>query len=204
MASPLSTGGPGALFSGDPLEPVLELFARYGDSGYGGEAVTQLEHALQTATLAAAAGSPDSLVAAALLHDLGHLLHELPDDAPDKGIDDRHELLAARKLTALLARPCAIQCGSTWRQSDISPQSSRRISRSSALPRGRASPSKGVRCRPTRWPPSSASRTGATPCNCVAGTTRRRWPDSRPRPWRPLPTSSGGASATRWPDDLAE
>ena len=101
MASPLSTGGPGALFSGDPLEPVLELFARYGDSGYGGEAVTQLEHALQTATLAAAAGSPDSLVAAALLHDLGHLLHELPDDAPDKGIDDRHELLAARKLTAL-------------------------------------------------------------------------------------------------------
>lgn len=90
------TGSPDA----DPLAPVLDLFARHGDSEYGGEAVTQLEHALQTATLAAAAGSADSLVAAALLHDLGHLLHDLPDDAPDKGIDDRHELLAARRLAA--------------------------------------------------------------------------------------------------------
>ena len=28
---------------------------------------------------------------ASLLHDIGHLLHDLPDDAPDEGIDDRHE-----------------------------------------------------------------------------------------------------------------
>ena len=71
----------------DPLAPVIGLFVEYGDSEYGGEAVTQLEHALQTATLGAAAGAPDSLVAAALLHDLGHLLHGLPDDAPDRGLD---------------------------------------------------------------------------------------------------------------------
>ena len=30
---------------------------------------------------------------AALLHDVGHLLHDLPDDAPDDGIDDVHEQL---------------------------------------------------------------------------------------------------------------
>ncbi len=34
---------------------------------------------------------PDALVVAALLHDIGHLLHDLPEDAPDAGIDDRHE-----------------------------------------------------------------------------------------------------------------
>jgi [1-hydroxy-2-(trimethylamino)ethyl]phosphonate dioxygenase len=28
-----------------------------------------------------------------LLHDVGHLLHELPDDAPDDGVDDVHERL---------------------------------------------------------------------------------------------------------------
>lgn len=85
----------------DPLAPVIGLFVEYGDSEYGGEAVTQLEHALQTATLGAAAGAPDSLVAAALLHDLGHLLHGLPDDAPDRGLDDHHEQLAARRLARI-------------------------------------------------------------------------------------------------------
>lgn len=85
----------------DPLAAVIALFIEHGDSEYGGESVTQLEHALQAATLGAASGAPDSLVVAALLHDLGHLLHALPDDAPDRGIDDRHELLAARRLARI-------------------------------------------------------------------------------------------------------
>lgn len=74
---------------------VLNLFRRSGGSQYGGEAVSQLEHALQAATAAEAEGAGAALVAAALLHDVGHLLHELPDDAPDQGVDDRHELLGA-------------------------------------------------------------------------------------------------------------
>ncbi|MEM8677903.1 MAG: phosphonate degradation HD-domain oxygenase [Planctomycetota bacterium] len=72
-------------------EQIADLFDRRGDSEYGGEAVTQLEHALQCAQLAEQAGASDALVVAALLHDIGHLLHDLPDDAPDEGIDDRHE-----------------------------------------------------------------------------------------------------------------
>jgi [1-hydroxy-2-(trimethylamino)ethyl]phosphonate dioxygenase len=32
------------------------------------------------------------------LHDIGHLLHALPDDAPDFGVDDLHEELAAMFL----------------------------------------------------------------------------------------------------------
>lgn len=75
----------------DAVDEIMDLFQRRGDSEYGGEAVTQMEHALQCALLAEQAGASESLIAAALLHDIGHLLHELPDDAPDEGIDDHHE-----------------------------------------------------------------------------------------------------------------
>jgi phosphonate degradation associated HDIG domain protein len=78
---------------------ILRLFAQRGDSAYGGEAVSQREHALQAAHLAQASGAGADLIAAALLHDVGHLLHNLPDDAPDEGVDDRHETLAGRWLT---------------------------------------------------------------------------------------------------------
>lgn len=73
------------------IDRILELFREHGNSQYGSEAVSQLEHGLQTATLALQAGANEVLVAAALLHDIGHLLHNLPDDAPDQGIDDCHE-----------------------------------------------------------------------------------------------------------------
>ncbi|MBL9124683.1 MAG: HD domain-containing protein [Planctomycetaceae bacterium] len=79
-------------------EQVLRFFRERGGSQYGQEAVTQLEHALQVALLAEQAGASPSLIAAGLLHDLGHLLHNHPDDAPDQGIDDRHEELAGRWL----------------------------------------------------------------------------------------------------------
>lgn len=77
---------------------VLRLFRERGNSQYGGEAVTQLEHALQAATFADRDGASAALIAAALLHDVGHLLHELPECAPTEGIDDRHETLAAKWL----------------------------------------------------------------------------------------------------------
>jgi [1-hydroxy-2-(trimethylamino)ethyl]phosphonate dioxygenase len=76
------------------VDDIRELFERNGGSLYGGEAVTQLEHALQAAMLAEADGAEAPLIVAALLHDIGHLLHDLPDDAPDDGVDDVHEMLA--------------------------------------------------------------------------------------------------------------
>lgn len=78
----------------DIVDDIRKLFERNGGSLYGGEAITQLEHALQAAMLAEADGADASLIVAALLHDIGHLLHDLPDDAPDDGVDDVHELLA--------------------------------------------------------------------------------------------------------------
>lgn len=79
----------------DIIADILQLFNEKGHSEYGGEAVTQLEHALQTATLARENSASDQLITAALLHDIGHLLHDLPNDAPLKGIDDVHENKAA-------------------------------------------------------------------------------------------------------------
>ncbi|WP_165253008.1 HD domain-containing protein [Paludisphaera soli] len=78
------------------VDEILRLFKGRGDSAYGREAASQREHALQAAHLAREAGSPPTLVVATLLHDVGHMLHDLPDDAPDHGVDDRHEELAAR------------------------------------------------------------------------------------------------------------
>ncbi|MFO0948607.1 MAG: HD domain-containing protein [Planctomycetota bacterium] len=83
------------------VEMILELFESRGDSEYGGEAVTQLEHALQAATLAEQEGAAPELIVAALLHDVGHLLHDLPEDAPDEGVDDHHENAAGNYLRKL-------------------------------------------------------------------------------------------------------
>lgn len=79
-------------------DEILALFGAKGDSSYGGEGVTQLEHGLQAAALAEADGANGELIVAALLHDVGHLLHDLPDDAPDNGVDDLHEELGAKWL----------------------------------------------------------------------------------------------------------
>ncbi len=70
---------------------VARLMQRRGGEAYFGEPVSQLEHALQAAWFATQANSAPSLVAAALLHDIRHLLHDLGEDVADQGIDTRHE-----------------------------------------------------------------------------------------------------------------
>jgi phosphonate degradation associated HDIG domain protein len=76
----------------DPIREIFFLFERHGGGAYGGERVTQLQHALQCATFAEEAGADAALIAAALLHDIGHLVHDLGADPVARGIDDRHEL----------------------------------------------------------------------------------------------------------------
>jgi predicted HD phosphohydrolase len=90
---------------------IVSLLEQRGDSQYGGEAVSQLEHALQSAWLAEQEQAAPELIVAALLHDIGHLLHDLPDDAPDLGIDDAHEKCPEQVLWPCRHRahspPCA-------------------------------------------------------------------------------------------------
>lgn len=76
---------------------LAELFARLGGLHYG-EDVTQLEHALQTAHHAKLDGAPPALVAAGLLHDVGHLMQKAGENAAELGIDTRHEQISAGYL----------------------------------------------------------------------------------------------------------
>jgi [1-hydroxy-2-(trimethylamino)ethyl]phosphonate dioxygenase len=82
----------------DPIDVLLGLFQKKGDAAYLGEPVSQTEHALQTAWAAEQAGAGSALIAAALLHDVGHLLHDLPEDCALAGIDDAHEVRGQRWL----------------------------------------------------------------------------------------------------------
>jgi phosphonate degradation associated HDIG domain protein len=83
------------------LEEITRLLAQKGTAMYGREAVSQLEHALQCATLAESAGESNEMITACLLHDLGHLVHNLGDRVADEEIDDRHEYRAIPHLRHL-------------------------------------------------------------------------------------------------------
>jgi phosphonate degradation associated HDIG domain protein len=87
-----------AMAGEDPIDFVMRLFKERGDAAYLGEPVSQTEHALQTAWAAERAGARKALVAAALLHDVGHLLHDFPEDCALVGIDDAHEERGGRWL----------------------------------------------------------------------------------------------------------
>ncbi len=82
------------------LEDVLKTYREHGHRLYG-ESVTELQHALQCATFAQQAGEPPVVVAAALLHDYGHLCHQLGEDIADHGVDARHEHIGASRLRGL-------------------------------------------------------------------------------------------------------
>lgn len=71
---------------------IFQTFHQRGDLAYGTEAVTQRQHALQSAHLAEAEGADEGLIAAALLHDIGHILDaaNLPQGT-EANLDDGHE-----------------------------------------------------------------------------------------------------------------
>ncbi|HTJ94670.1 MAG TPA: HD domain-containing protein [Pararobbsia sp.] len=84
------------------IEDIRQLYESHGGIAYSGEPVTQLEHALQSATLAELAGASDELVVAAFLHDLGHLLNLQGDSPTVQGIDDQHQYFALPFLRRVL------------------------------------------------------------------------------------------------------
>ena len=83
------------------LDTIEQLYRDRGSQQYGNEAVSQLEHAMQCATLAREGGASDTTITACFLHDIGHLLHDLGEDIAERGVDDRHEYRAIPHLQSL-------------------------------------------------------------------------------------------------------
>ena len=84
------------------VDRVFELLATGGGAAYFGEPVTVLEHSLQAAWFVQRTDASAALVGAALLHDLGHLVHSEGEDVAQRGLDTRHEELAAAALAGHL------------------------------------------------------------------------------------------------------
>lgn len=91
------------------IDEIFTVFREHGSEQYLGEQVSMTEHMLQAAYAAEQDGAPPRLVAAALLHDYGHFIHDLPADAAEHGIDTRHEEVAhaflSRHFGAEVAEP---------------------------------------------------------------------------------------------------
>ncbi|WP_261841109.1 HD domain-containing protein [Aliamphritea ceti] len=73
------------------VEYLLEVFAVRGPESYLGEPVSMADHMEQSAACAVEDDAPDSLVIAALLHDIGHFIGDFPLDALENGTDNLHE-----------------------------------------------------------------------------------------------------------------
>ena len=91
------------------LDDVLRTYRVHGHRHYG-EDVTELQHALQCAAFARQAGDPPVVIAAALLHDYGHLCHQFGEDIANHGVDARHEHVGYQKLKPLFTDDLVDAC----------------------------------------------------------------------------------------------
>jgi predicted HD phosphohydrolase len=88
---------------------IGDIFNRRGAESYLGEDVTMSEHMLQGVTLAQEEDAGDILIAAALLHDIGHYTNEFPEDALAQGTDNHHEEAGARVIAGFFP-PIVTDC----------------------------------------------------------------------------------------------
>ena len=75
----------------DIVKRIAEMLERNGKALYGGEAVTQTQHALQCAALAEQNGASPKLITASLLHDVGHVVDPEFEAALEREEDLYHE-----------------------------------------------------------------------------------------------------------------
>ncbi|WP_432719979.1 HD domain-containing protein [Jeongeupia wiesaeckerbachi] len=142
-----------------------------GHSLYGGEAISQLEHALQSAECAERDGAPAALITAALLHDVGHLVAGQGDDDLADGIDDRHEQTGVAALRELFGddvlAPIALHVTAKRYLCGVEPGYLADLSEASRLSLALQG---GVMAEP------EAERFGRNP-HAVAAIALRRWDD---------------------------
>lgn len=82
----------------DFITTLGHYLSQNGKDAYYGEPITQLEHALQTAHAALRHKARPELISAALLHDIGHLLHSYDEYCADDDIDSQHQYIGDQYL----------------------------------------------------------------------------------------------------------
>ncbi|CDX29869.1 conserved hypothetical protein [Mesorhizobium plurifarium] len=100
---------PNDLNAGNIVEFIADIFERRGAESYLGEPVTMSEHMLQGAWLAEQDGAPEELVAAALLHDIGHYTSEFGTYSPDD-VEDKHHDEAGGEVLAPFFPQVIVEC----------------------------------------------------------------------------------------------
>jgi gamma-butyrobetaine dioxygenase len=83
----------------DAVRAIEGLFASEGAKEYLGEPVSQASHMLQAAMLAERDHADEALIAAALLHDVGHFAGTLTGHDLMRGTDNRHSETGAAWLS---------------------------------------------------------------------------------------------------------
>ena len=119
----------------NPIDQIRDLFNQRGHLAYG-EGVTELQHALQAACLAEQDNSSGNQIVAALLHDIGHLVHGLPEDGVEQGIDGHHERIGEKWLEKYfgpeVSQPVRLHVAAKRYQCTVNPDYLAQLSPSSA------------------------------------------------------------------------
>ena len=77
---------------------LSHIFEHSGAQEYLGEPVTMAQHMLQAASLAQHQGCSNEVIAAALLHDIGHFTNDFGTFSMDNTHDLRHETYGIKYL----------------------------------------------------------------------------------------------------------
>ena len=94
----------------ETIIPVIaDIFARRGADEYLGEQVSMAEHMLQSAHFAERASQSNEVIAAALLHDIGHYVGEFGTFTMQDTADRFHEDTGAEMLSPFLP-PRVVAC----------------------------------------------------------------------------------------------
>ncbi len=145
-------------------DEIFELLKEKGNVAVGGETVSPVQHALQTAALAEKDRVGDELIVAALLHDIGHLL---PRDAqrPNAPHEETGHAWLAARFGPAVAEPVRLHVAAKRYLCAVVPGYDKRLSRASAqslkaqggpMNRGeadefKASPHRDAAIRLRRW-----------------------------------------------------
>ena len=104
----------------DGVRVLAEKFASEGAAEYLGEPVTQAAHMLQAAMLAERDHAGNALIAAALLHDVGHFAGTMTGHELMEGTDNRHSEAGAR-VAGPVVRPGGHRAGPAARRGEAVP-----------------------------------------------------------------------------------